>query len=255
MGQFMDAGGACLAAIRTAAFGLLVYAVAEIGGLAGAPATSAMEAAMLVANGLVALASFSILMWSRRCWAAIAFAATCFGVAALSTAVALPTRTEPTAWVVVAQMLVLSAVGVVHLSRLTQVNVERALRGATAVAAAMCGLFGAIHLLNIEAISSLIPGWIPFRGELPLVTGSILIVAAIALMARASRAIGALVVSGMFVSWILLLHIPRLAAQLAEPSEWSFAAMAIALAGALASLAFGDAMAVRRPEPNAARTG
>ena len=87
----MDAGGACLAAIRTAAFGLLVYAVAEIGGLAAAPATSAMEAAMLVANGLVALASFSILMWSLRCWAAIAFAATCFVVAALTTAGALPT--------------------------------------------------------------------------------------------------------------------------------------------------------------------
>lgn len=240
MGRTMSTDVTGLAAVRLLAGGAVIFSAAELARGIGTPALPALGTLTLVTNGALALAAVALLVRPRVTWPAIALAATCGVAALLGTAAALPAGAEPTSWVPVAQMLALSAAGLLHLSRVAQATIERSIGIAALVLAAMCALFGVIHLLNVGTIDGMIPRWFPFRDVLPLVTGSILIAAAPGMIARRSRAIAAIVVSAMFASWIVFLHIPRLTAQTDDPAEWSFAAMALALTGALLVLASAD---------------
>ena len=100
-------------------------------------------------------------------------------------------------------------------------------------------VFGATHLAHSAAIAKLIPAWIPGRELWPWFTGIANLVAGMSLLMQIKARLAALLAGSMFGSWIFLVHIERLAADVTDISEWSFAAMAIALTGAAWIVAAG----------------
>ena len=97
---------------------------------------------------------------------------------------------------------------------------------------AMLIVFGSVHLIWHDAISQLIPAFVPFRGAWPWVTGTLQLAAGFASLSTRLARIAYPSVAAVFLAWIPLVHLPRI---LSGPSvaEFSFAAMAVALAGAL----------------------
>jgi uncharacterized membrane protein len=112
---------------------------------------------------------------------------------------------------------------------------------------AMLILFGAIHLLWHDAIAQLVPDFMPFGIAWPWVTGSLQLAAGLASISIRLAKIAFPLVAVMFLAWIPIVHLPRL---LDDPStgEFSFAAMAVALAGCLL-LAAGLLRTHPRPAP------
>lgn len=97
---------------------------------------------------------------------------------------------------------------------------------------AMLIVFGSVHILWNDAISQLLPEFMPFRSAWPWVTGLLQLAAGFASISeKLARTVFPLV-AVMFLAWIPLVHLPRI---LADPSngEFAFAAMAVALAGCL----------------------
>lgn len=133
---------------------------------------------------------------------------------------------RPTAWVAPTEAALLA------LATAAAGGAAIALHQVRPIAAAMLLLlFGGIHLSQGPAIAELTPAWLPMRSLAPYASGVAQIVASLWLAVRPSRW-PAWAMAAMYLGWLPLIHLPRL---LAEPdaSEWRFAAMALALAGAL----------------------
>jgi uncharacterized membrane protein len=133
---------------------------------------------------------------------------------------------RPTAWVAPAEAALLA------LAAAAAGSAVIGLRRVLPIAAAMLLLlFGGIHLSQGPAIAALTPAWLPMRSVAPYASGLLQIAAGLWLAVRPSRG-PAWTMAAMYLSWLPLIHLPRL---LAEPDagEWRFAAMALALAGAL----------------------
>lgn len=194
----------------------------------------------LAVNGSLAGASLALLILQREAWAAILFTIVSGAYCVVATVDALPGATELTAWVLPAQMLALAGAGLLQVSLVTRFAVYRCTILATAAIALMCALFGVIHLLNAATIASMVPTWIPMRESWPFVTGGIQVVAAVGMLIPRTRRLATLVIAAMFASWIIVLHLPRLASAPTDFGEWAFAAMALALTGALLSVAYRD---------------
>ena len=195
----------------------------------------------LALNGSLAGASLALFIFQREAWAAILFTIVSGAYCVVAAAGALPVATELTAWVLPAQMLALAGAGFAQISRLTDFALDRCTTLAMAVFAAMCALFGVVHLLNAATIAGMVPAWIPMRESWPFITGGIQVMAAMGMLIPRVRRRAALVIAAMFASWIIVLHLPRLASAPTDIGEWAFAAMALALTGALLSVAYRDA--------------
>ncbi|MFA6114787.1 MAG: hypothetical protein WC729_12360 [Sphingomonas sp.] len=133
---------------------------------------------------------------------------------------------RPTAWVAPAEaaLLALAAAAggaVIGLRRVLPIT-----------AAMLLLLFGGIHLSQGPAIAALTPAWLPMRSVAPYASGLAQIAAGLWLAVRPSRG-PAWTMAAMYLSWLPLIHLPRLLAEPGDASEWRFAAMALALAGAL----------------------
>lgn len=97
---------------------------------------------------------------------------------------------------------------------------------------AMCLLvFGIQHFLYADFIQTLIPGWIPS----PLLWSWLIRLAFIATAISFTTGIlirlSGLLSGFMFLSWVLLFHIPKVAADANNETEWTNLFIALALAG------------------------
>jgi uncharacterized membrane protein len=110
--------------------------------------------------------------------------------------------------------------------------------------------YGMVHMFHRALIAGLIPAWIPGAGAWPWITGSIMVAAGIALLAGRAAELASLAIAAMFASWILIVHLARLAGNPAGSFEWSFALTALALA-AVALLAMRNRPV--RAEPTVAQ--
>lgn len=117
-----------------------------------------------------------------------------------------------------------------------------ALQGAVSV---MLLLFGYIHATEAATIAGLIPAWFPLPAVAPYATATVMMLAGAALWIPRAMPAAICGVAAMFVSWLPVVHAPRLAAAPADVGEWAFAAMALALAGSL--LVLLTTSPVRRP--------
>ena len=91
--------------------------------------------------------------------------------------------------------------------------------------------YGLVHIFHRALIAGLIPNWIPGAPVWPWLTGAIMVAAGIALLAGRAVELVSLAIAAMFMSWILVVHLGRLAGDPASSFEWGFALTALALAG------------------------
>jgi len=112
------------------------------------------------------------------------------------------------------------------------------------VVGAMLVGFGVVHLMYREAISGMIPEWMPGRALWPWLTGAANIAAGLAVLSGVLGVLGSALAGLMFASWIFLVHLPRILAQPASREEWTALALNLILVGAAWTV---SGRAFRRP--------
>jgi uncharacterized membrane protein len=93
------------------------------------------------------------------------------------------------------------------------------------------GVFGIQHFMYARFVASLIPEWIPARLFLAWATGGAFLAASVsALLAKRVKLSGVLL-SVMFLSWVAVLHVPRILGKPGSEAEWTSGLVALAMAG------------------------
>jgi hypothetical protein len=92
-------------------------------------------------------------------------------------------------------------------------------------------IFGALHAVFRDYVASVIPAWIPGHMFWALATGAAHIAAGAALLVDVRARLAAILAGAMFGSWVILLHIPRVAARPNYPETTSLF-VAVAMCGA-----------------------
>jgi uncharacterized membrane protein len=91
-------------------------------------------------------------------------------------------------------------------------------------------VFGILHFLYRDYTASVIPAWIPGHMFWAITTGVLHIAAGTSLLADRMTRLTARLLTVMFGSWVILLHIPR-AIAMHEAREWTSLCVAIAMCG------------------------
>ncbi len=94
------------------------------------------------------------------------------------------------------------------------------------------GVFGLQHFLYAGFIATLVPSWIPAPSFWVYLSGVGMIAAGLAIASGALSRAGGTWLGIMFLSWVVLLHGPRVARQLGNAAEWNSLAVALAMGGA-----------------------
>lgn len=93
-------------------------------------------------------------------------------------------------------------------------------------------LYGVVHLLYPDAVAGFIPSWIPARLFWAYFTAGAFIAAGLAVLSGAMIRVATALVAAMFTAWLIVLHLPRLAAAPGDPHEWATVFIALAFTGA-----------------------
>jgi uncharacterized membrane protein len=95
-------------------------------------------------------------------------------------------------------------------------------------------VFGISHFLLLRFIASLIPPWFPGGLFWAYFTGAAFVAAGVGIATKTLDHLAAVLLGTMFLSWFLLLHLPRVlsAARSHNPNEWSSAFIALGMCGA-----------------------
>lgn len=97
-------------------------------------------------------------------------------------------------------------------------------------------VFGLSHFAYAEFTASMIPGWIPARLGLAYLTGAAHLAAGAALLMGILPALAVRLETLMMSAFVLLVHLPAVAAQPASREQWTALFIATALAGAMWSV-------------------
>jgi uncharacterized membrane protein len=92
--------------------------------------------------------------------------------------------------------------------------------------------FGVLHFIYSDYVASVIPAWIPGRTFWAYFTGVAHIAGGVSLATGVAARAAAPLLAAMFGSWVVLLHIPRVAADLHGRPEWTSLFVATAMCGA-----------------------
>ena len=93
-------------------------------------------------------------------------------------------------------------------------------------------VFGVLHFIYRDYVAFVIPAWIPAHLFWAYLTGVAHIAAGLAIAARVKARLAAALAAVMFGSWVLILHAPRVAAELHNRNEWTSLFVAMAMCGA-----------------------
>ncbi len=92
-------------------------------------------------------------------------------------------------------------------------------------------IFGLQHLLYAGVLATLVPNWIPLQAGIVYVTGAAFIAAGFAIGLNTVARTAALGIAAMFAVWVVLLHVPRVAAAPGNGAEWASLFVAVAMCG------------------------
>src|SRR5229473_2673923 len=92
-------------------------------------------------------------------------------------------------------------------------------------------VFGTQHFLYARFIATLIPAWIPGRLFWAYFVGIAFFAAALAIIFRTGAILATSLLGLMFFLWVVLLHLPRVAASPHNGNEWTSAFVALAMSG------------------------
>lgn len=98
-------------------------------------------------------------------------------------------------------------------------------------------VFGAEHLTNSRSISQIVPPWMPARMFWTYFVGIALISAGVSIALRIHARIAAMLLGIMFVCFVLMIHIPNVAAIPNDRIIWAVALRDVAFAGGAFALA------------------
>ncbi len=98
--------------------------------------------------------------------------------------------------------------------------------------AASLPAFGVLHFIYIDYVASVIPGWIPAHLFWAYFTGVAHIAAGASIATGVKARLAATLLAVMFGIWVVVLHIPRVAAALGKRPEWTSLFVAMAMCGA-----------------------
>jgi uncharacterized membrane protein YphA (DoxX/SURF4 family) len=93
-------------------------------------------------------------------------------------------------------------------------------------------VFGALHFIYSDYVAFVIPAWIPAHYFWAYVTGAAHIAAGASIASGVRARLAATLLAVMFGSWVLILHVPRVAASLDGREEWTSLFVAMAMCGA-----------------------
>jgi uncharacterized membrane protein len=82
-------------------------------------------------------------------------------------------------------------------------------------------VFGLSHFLYHDFVASWVPKWIPFPQFWAWFTGIAHAAAGLAILANVKMRLAAILAAVMYGSWVLIVHIPRVAAATHDPFEWN----------------------------------
>lgn len=91
--------------------------------------------------------------------------------------------------------------------------------------------FGVLHFIYLDFIVYLIPAWWPAKVFFAWVVMLAFVAASISIASGILRAWGALWLGIMFSSWVVVLHLPRVIANVHTETEWTSLCVASAMAG------------------------
>jgi uncharacterized membrane protein len=92
-------------------------------------------------------------------------------------------------------------------------------------------VFGTVHFLYAQAVAGLIPGWIPGALAWTYAIGAARIAAGLSLVTRVKAQITATLLTLMYGTWVLIVHIPRVVSSVTDASEWTLLVLAVAFCG------------------------
>jgi len=92
-------------------------------------------------------------------------------------------------------------------------------------------VFGVQHFMYARFVATFVPPWIPGRLFWAYFVGAAFIAAAVAIMIEKNARLAATLLGLMFLSWVLILHLPRVAAAPHDGKEWTSAFVALAMSG------------------------
>jgi hypothetical protein len=148
-------------------------------------------------------------------------------------------------WTGFAEMLAIAAGAWMLAAALpgTRTPFTRALATARYIFAATLVIFGVLHFMYAFFISHLIPAWIPGRFFFANFVGLCFIAAALAIATGIRARLAAYLLAAMFLIWVAILHVPRVAAAPHNGNEWTSMWIALAMAGSALAAAASAKMA------------
>ena len=98
-------------------------------------------------------------------------------------------------------------------------------------------IFGTQHLMYAKFVATLVPAWIPGHLFWAYFVGIAFFAAGLLIIARKLAPLAATLLGLMFLLWVILLHMPRVAAAPHDGKEWTSAFVALAMSGSAFALA------------------
>jgi uncharacterized membrane protein YphA (DoxX/SURF4 family) len=92
--------------------------------------------------------------------------------------------------------------------------------------------FGVLHFIYSDYVAYVIPAWIPAHTFWAYATGVAHVAAGASLATGVKARLAAPLLAAMFGGWVILLHIPRVAADLGKLPEWTSLFVCLAMFGA-----------------------
>lgn len=93
-------------------------------------------------------------------------------------------------------------------------------------------VFGTAHFVYPAVTAGLVPGWLPAPLFWVYATGAAHLVGGIALLLLVQPALAATLLGAMYLSWVIVLHAPRVIENPGSRLEWTMMFIAAAIAGA-----------------------
>lgn len=101
--------------------------------------------------------------------------------------------------------------------------------GAVMVFAVGLAIFGVQHFMYAQFIKTEVPAWLGYQLVWTYVTGIAFIAAAVSLLTGKASRWAAILLGVMFLSWVVVLHTPRVRRELHNPNELNSLAVAMAM--------------------------
>ena len=198
------------------------------------PADVPMRTALVYpSNALLAVLAVAVVL-PRTSVPAMAALATFYGIWALVLHVprVVAALSNISIWLGLAEILTLAIAGTMAWLSHHPDRLRRWVR-ATQVTFSLCLLvFGASHFIYADFTATMIPAWIPLPLFWAYFTGCGHVATGISLLCNVATRLSTTLLTAMFASFVLLLHVPRVLANLTTHAEWVMAGVSMALTGA-----------------------